>query len=104
MPERARHADTVRAGTPLRVGSVVLLPIERDVVHAGAGARGAWFTAGKEPYALVVRDGGGDVRVLDVGATPVSLEELRERIPGLDEALGRALDMTARDPRPGDPP
>lgn len=89
MPERARHTETVRAGTPLRVGAVVLLPIERVVVHAGAGARGAWFTAAKEPYALVVRDGDGEVRVLDLGAGAVSLEELRERIPGLEGVLSR---------------
>ncbi len=86
MPERTGHAGTVRAGTPLRVGSVTLLPIERVVVHSGVGALGAWFTAAKEPYALVVRDAGG-IRALDFGATAVSLEALREGIPGLDAVL-----------------
>jgi uncharacterized spore protein YtfJ len=86
MPERASHTETVRAGTPLRVGSVTLLPIERVVVHSDMGALGAWFAAAKEPYALVVRDSGG-IRVLDIGATTVSLEALREGIPGLDSVL-----------------
>jgi len=86
MPERTSHTETVRAGTPLRVGSVTLLPIERVVVHSDIGALGAWFTAVKEPYALVVRDAGG-IRALDVGATAVSLEALREGIPGLDAML-----------------
>jgi len=86
MPERTSHAETVRAGTPLRVGSVTLLPIERVVVRSDMGALGAWFTAAKEPYALVVRDAGG-IRALDIGATPVSLEALREGIPGLDAVL-----------------
>jgi hypothetical protein len=45
-----------------------------------------------EPYALVVRDGSGELRALDLGDTAVSLEELREKVPGLDEALGRAMD------------
>jgi hypothetical protein len=86
MPERTSHTETVRAGTPLRVGPVTLLPIERVVVHADMGALGAWFTAAKEPYALVVRDAGG-IRALEIGATVVSLEALREGIPGLDAVL-----------------
>ena len=86
MPERTSHTETLRAGTPLRVGSVTLLPIERVLVHSDQGAFGAWFTAAKEPYALVVRDAGG-IRALDIGATPVSLEALREGIPGLDAVL-----------------
>ena len=86
MPERTRHAGTVRAGKPLRVGSVTLLPIERVVVHSDVGALGAWCTAAKEPYALVVRDAGG-IRALDLGGTAVSLEALREGIPALDAVL-----------------
>jgi hypothetical protein len=86
MSERRSQTETVRAGTPLRVGPVTLLPIERVVVHSVMGALGAWFTAAKEPYALVVRDAGG-VRALDIGATVVSLEALREEVPGLDAVL-----------------
>ena len=86
MRERTSRTETVRAGTPLRIGSVILLPIERVVVHSVMGALGAWFTAAKEPYALVVRDAGG-IRALDIGAAAVSLEALREEIPGLDAVL-----------------
>jgi hypothetical protein len=86
MPERASHTETVRAGTPLRVGRVTLLPIERVVVRCQVGSLGAWLGATKEPYALVLRDEGG-LRVVDASATEVSLEALRERLPGLDAAL-----------------
>lgn len=86
MPERASHSRALRAGTPLRAGSVTLLPIERVVMHSSMGALGAWFTAAKEPYALVVRDAGG-IRALDIGAAAVSLQALREAIPGLDAVL-----------------
>jgi len=65
---------------------VTLLPIERVVVHSDMGALGAWFTAAKEPYALIVRDAGG-IWALDTGAMAVSLEALREGIPGLDAVL-----------------
>ena len=95
MPERATHTDVLRAGRPLRVGSVTLLPIERVVVRAGKGAGAAWFSAEKEPYAFVLRDEGG-VRVVGVGPVEVSLEELREKVPGLDDELVAAARTPSR--------
>lgn len=86
MPERASHAETMRAGTPLRVGRVTLLAIERVVVRCHVGALGAWFGAVKEPCALVVCDEDG-LRAVDAGGTEVSLGALRERTPGLDALL-----------------
>jgi hypothetical protein len=88
MPERASRTETIRAGTPLRVGRVTLLPIERVVVRWHVWALGACFGAAKEPYALVVRDDGG-IRAVDAGAREVSLEALRERVPGLDAVLAQ---------------
>ena len=89
MPERTGPIDRVRAAAPLRVGSLTLLAIERVVVHSGKGARGAWAFAAVEPYALIVRDAGG-IRLVDIGAPAVSLEDLSERIPGLDALLASA--------------
>ncbi len=86
MPEPARPTGELRAGTRLRVGSVTLIPIERVVVHAGTEGGAAWFTGAKEAYALVVRDAHG-VRAIGVGAPEVSLEALREAIPGLEGEL-----------------
>ena len=82
MPERERYTDGLRPGTLLRVGSVTLLPIERVRVHAGTCGSAAWFTAAKEPYAMIVSDEHG-VRALRLGAAEVSLESLRETIPEL---------------------
>jgi hypothetical protein len=86
MAEPVHRAESVRAGAPLRAGAVTLLPVERTVVHAVRVARGAWLSATREPYALVVREAGG-LRVVAAGPAPVSLEELRERIPGLEALL-----------------
>jgi hypothetical protein len=47
---------------------------------------GAWFSVAKQPYALVVRDANG-IRTLNIDAAAVSLEQLREQIPGLDALL-----------------
>ena len=87
MPERARRIETLRAGPPLRVGEVTLLPVERVVVRSRPDARGGWVMAAVEPYALVVRDGRG-LRVVELEGVAVSLEQLRERVPGLDASLG----------------
>ncbi len=84
MPEPG--IETLRAGRPLRVGDVTLLAIERAVLRSGRGALGMWVTAALEPYALVVRDAGG-VRVLEIGGAAVPLEQLRGRIPELDDRL-----------------
>ena len=89
MPERATHTDVLRAGRPLRVGPVTLLPIERVVLRAGTAASAAWFSAEKEPYAIVVHDEGG-VRAVGVGPVVVSLADLREKVPGLDDELAAA--------------
>ncbi len=89
MPDRTSRIDMLRAATPVRVGPVSLLPIERVMVHPGRCALVAWVSAGLEPYALIVRDALG-IRVIDVGAEMISLEQLLERIPGLDALLTRA--------------
>ena len=86
MPERTSRTETVRAGAPIHVGPVTLLPIERVVVHSVADARRVWVTAAKEPAALVVRDATG-TWAIGADAMPVSLQELRERVPGLDGLL-----------------
>ena len=58
------------------------------VLHADKGSMSIWFSATKEPVALVVRDAGG-IRAVDTDAATVSLEQLREKIPGLDSLLAQ---------------
>lgn len=86
MPERAPRIETVRAAIPLRVGDATVLTIERVVVRSSRMARGAWVTAAVEPQAVVVRDAAG-VRLVELDGEAMSLEQLRERIPGLDALL-----------------
>lgn len=85
MPEPDAHTETVRAGTPLRIGHVTLLPVERLVMYVDRVTTHAWFAVSKVPYALVVRDSDG-IRAVAIGAA-VSLEELRAKIPRLDDLL-----------------
>jgi hypothetical protein len=75
-----------RAGVPIHLGAIRLLPIERTVTRALAAPHGGWLAVAHEACALVVRDGAG-TRVLDAGAGADSLESLRERLPELESLL-----------------
>jgi hypothetical protein len=86
MFERTSHSDAMRAGVPVTHGPVTVLPIERVVLRANSGNARIWFSAAKEPCALIVRDGGG-IRLIATHAVAVSLDELRRRVPGLDALL-----------------
>lgn len=86
MPDREHRTETLRAGTPFTVGPVTLLPIERVVLRSVRRDGRVWLVASKEPRAIVVRDPGG-TRAFETGAGAVSLEELRDRIPELDDLL-----------------
>ncbi|UCE32052.1 MAG: hypothetical protein JSW68_03745 [Burkholderiales bacterium] len=86
MAERATSHETVRAGRPLTVGTVTLLPIERVVLHADLCGSHGWLTAAKEPYALVLCEPGG-IRAVDASAQELPLAVLRDRIPELDALL-----------------
>ena len=86
MAERARPDERLRAGAPLRVGTVTLLVIERAVVRSYVGASWAGIYTAMEPYALVVCDPGG-VRALNVEGSTVKLDDLRKRVPEMDVLL-----------------
>ncbi len=86
MTEHLALTERFRAGRPLHVGAVTLLPIERVAVRWTGYARWAWFSVAVDPYALVVRHT-GCVRALDADAVPISLEHLREKLPELDGLL-----------------
>ncbi len=73
------------AGKPLRLGDVVLVPIERRVLQAHTFTAHTWFAASSEPVALIVQHA-DDIRTIGIGRE-VSLEQLREQIPELDKLI-----------------
>ncbi|UCD69635.1 MAG: hypothetical protein JSW48_06115 [Betaproteobacteria bacterium] len=85
MPDYDTRSEKWRAGEPLRIGRVTLLPIERVSMRAKSAAAHAWLTACKEPLALVVRDAQG-IRAIEV-TTALSIERLRDEIPELDDLI-----------------
>jgi hypothetical protein len=75
----------LRAAAPLHVAGCTLIPVERVWRHEHA----TWITGGREPVAVVIRDGEG-VRAMDVTGEGVALEALLEKVEGLGEALAGA--------------
>ena len=86
MPERAGHAAAVRPGTPLAVGALTLLPVERVVRYSDRADARLWFLAEKQPYALIVRDASG-VRAFGADGAAVSLQILLDEVPELGTVL-----------------
>ena len=86
MLECSTHADTLRAGPLFRFGNLALLPVERVVLNSYRDGTHAWISAALEPHAMIVREVGG-IRAIGTGAVATSLEDLQERVPGLDSLL-----------------
>lgn len=74
------------AGTPLRVGPCTVVAVERVWTFAHAAGEGAWAAGGREPVAVVVRDGSG-TRALDLEGGVADLDDLLARADGLAAAL-----------------
>jgi len=75
------------AGPPMRVGAWTLVPVSRVWLHADTDPRQPWAAGGREPVAVVVRDG-RETRALDVGGAEMTLETLLAEADGLAAALG----------------
>lgn len=86
MREERRQAETFRAGAPVRIGLLAVLPIERMVLHANCAGECLWIAAAKEPYALVLREA-DRVRAMDTQAAEIPMDTLRAQVPRLDAAL-----------------
>jgi hypothetical protein len=79
--------DGLVAGPPVRVGPCTVVAVDRVWLRAEDGRRGRWAAGGREPVAVVVRDGSG-TRALDMGGGEVGLDALLEQVDGLAAVLG----------------
>ena len=78
--------ETLRAGSPLSVGDVTLVPIERAGIRSDMGDAGCWISAFKEVFAVVVCDARG-VRALDADSSEIALDALIRKTPDLGAIL-----------------
>jgi hypothetical protein len=86
---RAEVARSLRVAEPLDVRGVLLVPVVRVRVEGGREFGCAFVRAAAELRAVVV-DEGGRRRALGPDGEALSLEDLLEEVPGLEDALRRA--------------
>lgn len=87
MPERLRiHTARLQAAAPLKAGGVTLLAIERLVVRSEGVPGLHWYSASKEPWAIVVHRAAG-TWAIGVDDRPMALQRLLETVAGLATAL-----------------
>lgn len=82
--------NQLRAGAPLAVGEVFLIPVERMAVRVESRRHGHWFSGTKEVVAVVVCES-GSLRVIDVQARELPVDELVNEIPCLAAVIGKCL-------------
>lgn len=76
----------LRAGAPLTVAGITLIPIERLRIDAVRQPQAYWFNASKDAVAVVICSTEG-MRVVDVEANERSIDEFITAIPGLASLL-----------------
>ena len=68
---------TLRAGTPVTVGSVRITPLERVRVEGSPGRGGLFLFGSKEPVGVVISTRNGE-RAVDLEGSPLCLDAFRE--------------------------
>jgi hypothetical protein len=78
--------DELRAGIPMVMGEVTLVPIERCIIQSDTGDMGCWLSGLKEPFAIIVCDTTG-VRAFNTKSKKISVKSLIQKIPDLGALL-----------------
>jgi hypothetical protein len=80
--------EALRAASPLSVGDITLVPIERAGIRSDRGDAGYWTSAFKEVFAVVVCDANG-IRALDADSSEIALDALIRKTPNLGAILSK---------------
>ncbi len=76
----------LRAGVPITVGEITIIPIERVWINSEKQPYAYWFNATKEAFAVVICELEGP-RALDVEAHELPIDELKLKVPELESLL-----------------
>lgn len=82
--------NKLRAGAPITVGRVAVIPIERVRIDSEKLADGYWLNVALEAVAVVICEG-GNPRALDVEARERRVDEFLTKIPELEPLLQEFL-------------
>lgn len=91
------RVERLGVGRPLHVGGVTLLPIERSVVRAEGPRELRWWSASKNPVALVVCTP-AEVRAVGIDGGVLDLQALLDTAAGLATALDALRDPPRSNP------
>lgn len=80
----------LRAGAPIAIAGVTLIPIERVRIWFEQQPDAYWLGAMKEALAVVVCNRTG-ARVVDMEARELPIDEFITQIPGLESLLAEVL-------------
>lgn len=78
----------LRAGAPITVAGITLIPIERVLIHSEEPPYACWLSASKEAVAVVICGPKG-ARAVDVQARERPIDELIAEIPELEPVLAQ---------------
>lgn len=78
--------EELRTASPLRVGDVMLVPIERVGIRSDLGDGGYWISAFKEAFAVILCDASG-IRALAMDSSEIPLDDLITETPDLGAIL-----------------
>lgn len=76
----------LRAGDPVKVGDVTLIPIERTAIRLDPVEHWGWIGAFKAPVAVVVHDADG-IRAMAADSSEIELDTLVKETPNLSALL-----------------
>jgi hypothetical protein len=76
--------NRLRAGAPVTLGSVRIIPLERVRVEGAAGKRGLFLYASKTPVGLVISTQDQDCAV-DLQGNPMPLDAILKEVNGSGE-------------------
>lgn len=80
----------LRAGAPITVAGITLIPIERVRINSGKQWYAYWLNATKEAVAVVICEREGP-RIIDVEARERPIDEFITEVPELESLLTECL-------------
>ncbi len=78
--------NELRAGDPITVAGVTLVPIERVQINTEKQSYGYWLNATKEAVAIIICEPQGP-RLMNVGEAKCSLDNIMMELPALESLL-----------------
>jgi hypothetical protein len=85
--------NELRAGAPITVAGMNLVPIERVQINAIKQSNGYWLNAMKEVVAVVICEPQGP-RIMNVGMQDFSLDEILTLLPEVKSSCLKQRELT----------